>query len=394
MTKRRTSNEIASSILDRHNGMIDLSEFKYVDKSTACTFICNKCGNKWDSLPFVVVRGKGCPRCDAMKVAEIGKKKFGDRFSYENTLSTYNGMKEKCLFHCNKHNVDFYTEPFIHLSSKNGGCRECANEDDSTRHKHDLGWFISRCKSKFGDKFEFDESVYESANSDIVITCKSHGNFITTPKRFLSSEFGCNKCSRDNSRISSIVWVNRFKKIHGDRYDYSESEFGKVDDKIAIRCREHGVFYQTPHNHAKGEGCPTCMKNSSALEESVAIGLDKDGIRYERQKRFQWLGRMSLDFYVPSCNVAIECQGIQHYEPIEFFGGDDKLEYVKSNDALKYKLACENGVDLIYLCNTRNKDDDANDGKTCFSTVNGIVKYINSLNEGIACNGKEESSEE
>lgn len=52
--------------------------------------------------------------------------------------------------------------------------------------------------------------------------------------------------------------VERFKKVHGDKYDYSEVIFSKTTEKVCIICPEHGKFEQTPHAHLKGQGCPFC----------------------------------------------------------------------------------------------------------------------------------------
>lgn len=376
MTKRQESSIVVEKIRNRYDNSIDLSEFKYVDNSTPCTFICNECGNKWNSLPFIVIRGKGCPRCDAMKVISRSKEKFGDRFSYAKTLDSYCGMKEKCCFHCNIHDVDFNVEPLTHLISKNGGCKKCASESCSKRKTKTLAEFINDCELRFGDKFDFSKTVYTSNMADVIITCKEHGDFITTPKKFLLSEFGCEKCSRGARRVISKVWLERFKNVHGDLYDYSRSSFGRADDKIEIVCKEHGSFYQTPHNHANGEGCPICGVKLSKLEKLVSDALGSNGIEYEAQKRFDWLGRMSMDFYIPSVNIAIECQGIQHYEPIEFFGGVDKLGYIKGNDYVKSKAASNNNVELIYLCEGRNKHDESNEGNRCFTEVDDMIKYV------------------
>lgn len=70
-----------------------------------------------------------------------------------------------------------------------------------------------------------------------------------------------------------------------------------------------------------------------------------------------WLGRQSLDFYLPEYSVAIECQGIQHFEPIEFFGGKKTFEYIKILDKNKFILCNENNINLFYL----NYDDKLED---------------------------------
>ena len=65
------------------------------------------------------------------------------------------------------------------------------------------------------------------------------------------------------------------------------------------------------------------------------------------QYRPDWLGRQSLDLYVPSLQVGIEYQGIQHYLPIGFFGGEEALTLRQELDQRKMDLCKENAVRLI-----------------------------------------------
>ena len=65
------------------------------------------------------------------------------------------------------------------------------------------------------------------------------------------------------------------------------------------------------------------------------------------QYRPQWLGRQSLDLYIPSIRTAIEYQGIQHYLPVGFFGGEEALEQRKKLDLQKRQLCEENHVRLV-----------------------------------------------
>ena len=66
------------------------------------------------------------------------------------------------------------------------------------------------------------------------------------------------------------------------------------------------------------------------------------------QYRPYWLEPQSLDIYIPSQNIGIEYQGIQHYESVDFFGGDEAFEHRKQLDAKKRKLCLENGLKLLY----------------------------------------------
>ena len=65
------------------------------------------------------------------------------------------------------------------------------------------------------------------------------------------------------------------------------------------------------------------------------------------QYRPEWLGRQSLDLYIPSLRTAIEYQGIQHYLPVDFFGGEEALTQRRELDLQKKQLCLENDVRLI-----------------------------------------------
>ena len=60
-------------------------------------------------------------------------------------------------------------------------------------------------------------------------------------------------------------------------------------------------------------------------------------------------GQMSYDVFIAKLNIAIEYQGKQHFEPVDFFGGEEGYKKTFERDKLKRKLSEENGVKLIYI---------------------------------------------
>ncbi len=60
-----------------------------------------------------------------------------------------------------------------------------------------------------------------------------------------------------------------------------------------------------------------------------------------------WLKPQELDVYVPSRNLAFEYQGIQHYQSIDFFGGEDGFSQRQELDARKKRKCKSSGVVLI-----------------------------------------------
>lgn len=63
------------------------------------------------------------------------------------------------------------------------------------------------------------------------------------------------------------------------------------------------------------------------------------------------IGRLSLDFFLPNHNIGIECQGIQHFKPVEMFGGEDAFIDQTMRDELKKNLCKKNNVYLLYYAN-------------------------------------------
>ncbi len=68
-----------------------------------------------------------------------------------------------------------------------------------------------------------------------------------------------------------------------------------------------------------------------------------------RHFRPSFLSGLELDIYIPDHSIGIEYQGIQHFEPIEHWGGREGLFRLQERDRIKAKLCAENNVQLIYF---------------------------------------------
>lgn len=82
--------------------------------------------------------------------------------------------------------------------------------------------------------------------------------------------------------------------------------------------------------------------------------LSKNNIKYFHGKTWDWLTYSSyqhVDFYLPDYNVVIECQGIQHFESIDFFGGEDGFKYRLERDKNKKDLCEKHGIKVVYFSN-------------------------------------------
>ena len=92
------------------------------------------------------------------------------------------------------------------------------------------------------------------------------------------------------------------------------------------------------------------------MEEKTRLLLKKYNVPFVEQKTFEWLKykkSLRVDFYLPDYNIAIECQGRQHFTSIDHFGGIDGFNTRKEIDYKKHSLCQENGISILYLTNTK-----------------------------------------
>ncbi len=83
--------------------------------------------------------------------------------------------------------------------------------------------------------------------------------------------------------ISQNVILERFKAIHGDKYNYAKVESQGTRQKVIITCRVHGDFMQLPHDHYNGRGCRECFmdRNKHSLVTIKEKGNELFGDKYD-----------------------------------------------------------------------------------------------------------------
>ena len=70
-----------------------------------------------------------------------------------------------------------------------------------------------------------------------------------------------------------------------------------------------------------------------------------------------WLGRQHFDIWFPNWKIAVEYHGEQHFEPVEFFGGEEAFQKTVERDKRKAALSKRHGVKLLIVTETDNQDD-------------------------------------
>lgn len=121
--------------------------------------------------------------------------------------------------------------------------------------------FIKRAKAVHGDKYDYSLIKYEKSKKKVKIVCPIHGVFLQTPDNHINGGKGCKECFYDSKRRTTEDFILEARKIHGNKYDYSEVNYTHNQCKVKIICPKHGPFIQFAFVHIKNNGgCPQCSK--------------------------------------------------------------------------------------------------------------------------------------
>lgn len=167
---------------------------------------------------------------------------------------------------------------------------------------------------------------------------------------------GCDKCGGTYS-LSTNDFLEQCKKIHGDEYDYSKTEYQGNVNVVTVICKKHGEFEQMAKHHKVGHGCPKCK--SSIGEKRITRFFEAKGIGFVFQKTFDDCRNpkthrmLRFDFFVPERNVLVEFDGIQHIQSGCHVGkyviDEDDVENIRERDKIKSDYALTKGFRLIRI---------------------------------------------
>jgi hypothetical protein len=121
--------------------------------------------------------------------------------------------------------------------------------------------FIEKARQVHGDKYTYDNVDYNGAGAFVNITCPKHGDFSIRASHHLSGR-GCRDCYLENHRFNTDEFIERAKKVHGDKYTYDKVDYKTNKQDVIITCPKHGDFPQLSGNHLQGAGCPKCFRES------------------------------------------------------------------------------------------------------------------------------------
>lgn len=313
MPARKTTEQFILDSKAKFGDKFGYDKTNYVNKNTEVVITCPEHGDI-EIKPAAHLRcAHGCHKCTPKNKGRPAKSreqfildakaKFGDKFDY--SLVDYINNKTPVTIICPSHG-EFQQTPTDHLKSV-FGCRYCAPKGTLLNQEQ----FIEKANLVHEGKYDYRESVYLAYKYPVDIICPEHGKFTQSSAGNHLSGNGCPKCPRATD-VTTQMWIDRAILTHGERYDYSQTEYTRSDQKLKIICREHGQFSQLPSHHTNGSNCPKCaLRYSPTTEEFVEKCRVMYGDRYDYGKTV-YNGAKEYITYECAVHGEVEQQAYDH----------------------------------------------------------------------------------
>lgn len=193
-------------------------------------------------------------------------------------------------------------------------------------------------------KMLFDiEEVYKMINDSLPMECYCCGKTFYVKRKDIRRELKrADKISSKNLRFCSRKCFNYEKRMEMATFNCLQCGIQVTRQKVASENKFCNKSCAATYNNThKKSGT-----RRSKLEAFIQEEIQKEFVNLEVLYNDKTLINSELDFYIPSLKLAIELNGIFHYEPIY---GEDKLKSIQNNDNRKFQACIEKGIELAII---------------------------------------------
>lgn len=264
-------------------------------------------------------------------------------------IGIYVDAKTKIKHRCKKHNIIWDISPSN--ASKGQGCVECKYEKMRNNQLKSHEQYLREVT--INNPHVSVIEIYDGATTPILHKCQyCQKEWHIRPSDILEGK-SCRECSckRFGKKMckSHSQYINDLLKVNTNIEPMEE--YINTDTLILHKCKLCGCLWPIKPNHTlSGHGCPMC--NESRGERQILQWLEDNNIDYISQYKFNNCRdkyALPFDFYLPQHNICIEYNGKQHYEPIDFFGGEDAFKIRQQHDKIKKNYCRSNGINLLCI---------------------------------------------
>lgn len=270
-------------------------------------------------------------------------------------IGLYTNTHSKILHRCKIDEYEWEARPHDLLRGK--GCPICAGTKKKTHEEYvkEVSILNSNIQVVGG---------YIGNKTPILHKCVIDGcEWYASPTNILKGK-GCPKCGLNRRVKLSTRTHDEFVNLLCSINPNIEviGQYTKAREKIALRCKIDGCEWETTADSVlHGHGCPKC--NISRGEKDIVAYLESHEVTFDPQHTFidcKNVYCLPFDFYLPDYNTCIEYDGVQHFEVIDFFGGEDAFKKRQYNDSIKTTYCRLNGIKLLRIKYDQNIEEELN----------------------------------
>lgn len=336
MPRRMTHEDFCRKLEERHPGVYDvIGVYERSDIKIKLRHL--ECGDVIDITPNSAITKAPCRTCGIKGISESKKKTHGEFVDeirkmnpHIEIVSKYQGVDKRVsviYLECGHESTEYPQS--LRARPKCGKCSVIsrrANPSDFRKAFEDV----------YDNEYELLTDYVRSSEKVMVRHVKCGREYLMSPGKIRAGQ-RCRVCADKKNGILRRSNTKRFaRRLLNKRGEDFEivGEYITKYAPIKVRHKKCGEVYETyPALLIAGGACPNCVKYESKGEIEVMKELENLGIDYVREKRVG--GILRVDFYLPKHRAYIEYDGIQHYIPVEYFGGVEAFEEASKRDAIK-----------------------------------------------------------
>ena len=242
---------------ERYGNKFDYTLVKYTNAQSKVTIKCND--HKFD---FKVIPGNhlqnngGCTKCKSESLHELkgkgvdqfiseAKQIHDDKYDYSKVI--YINTDTPVIIICKIHG-EFSQRPDCHIN-RGHKCPDCAIIELGIKNRLTKEEFVKKCIQRFGDIYNYSDSIYTCGKEPIIIKCKKHGYFTArTAHLHYNDGVGCPNCSGTGYSKVQITWIEYqvFKNKIYIRHALNSNEYRIPTSRYSVDgyCEETNTVYE------------------------------------------------------------------------------------------------------------------------------------------------------
>lgn len=254
------------------------------------------------------------------------------------TDGEYFDLKKKMKWVCKECGETFKSALGHVINDRKCYCNKCSRSIADNKRKHNLEAVVEDFKSIGLTVLDEYKDIHTC------IKCQNEEGYYVYTKYISVKNNITNFLIFHPTNPYTIENIKHYIKINNIQVKLLSEEYKNSDHKLEFKCNCGQIYYSTWDSFRNNEkySCDICSGNKSKGEMKVEEWLKKNNISYISEYKTDECRNknpLPFDFAIFDNNnelkAFIEVDGIQHFEPVEIFGGQARFEERQKLDKIK-----------------------------------------------------------